>query len=74
MGGEEARKKKSLVSITDRGKPDAVCMPVEEYEAFMELLEDLRNPEFMAMVKRSRQEIEKGEVLELEELRKYLGF
>jgi prevent-host-death family protein len=70
---EAARKKKSLVFITDRGKPDAVLMPVEEYEAFVELLEDLRDPELISMVKKSRREIEKGEVMELEELRDYLG-
>lgn len=69
---EAARKKKSLVFITDRGKPDAVLMPVEEYEAFVELLEDLRDPELISMVKRSRREIEKGEVMSLEELKDYL--
>jgi prevent-host-death family protein len=47
---EAARKKRSLVFITDRRKPDAVLMPVEEYEAFIELLEawaknPLRDPE-----------------------------
>ncbi len=70
---EAARRKKSLVFITDRGKPDAVLMPVEEYEALLELLEDLRDPELISMVKRSRREIEKGEVLGLSELRGYLG-
>lgn len=68
-----ARKKKSLVFITDRGKPDAVVMPVEEYEAFVELLEDLRDPELISMVKKSRREIGAGEVMGLEELRGYLG-
>jgi prevent-host-death family protein len=67
-----ARKKKSLVFITDRGKPDAVCMPVEEYEALTELMEDLRDPELISMVKKSRREIERGEVMELEELKEYL--
>jgi prevent-host-death family protein len=70
---DKARKKKSVVFITDRGKPDAVCMPIEEYEAFVELLEDLRDPELLTMAKKSRQEIEKGEVLGLGELRDYLG-
>lgn len=70
---EAAREKKSLVFITDRGKPDAVCMPVEEFEAFSELLEDLRDPELVSIVKRSRREIEEGEVLELSELKDYLG-
>ncbi len=70
---EAARKKNSLVFITDRGKPDAVLMPVEEYEAFVELLEDLRDPELISMVKKSRREIEKGEVMELPELKDYLG-
>ncbi|MEW6555573.1 MAG: type II toxin-antitoxin system Phd/YefM family antitoxin [Actinomycetota bacterium] len=70
---ETARRKKSLVFITDRGKPDAVLMPVEEYEAFIELLEDLRDPELISMVKRSRREIEKGGVMGLKELKDYLG-
>jgi PHD/YefM family antitoxin component YafN of YafNO toxin-antitoxin module len=48
-------------------------MPVEEYEAFVELLEDMRDPELISMVKKSRREIEKGEVMEIEELRDYLG-
>lgn len=70
---EAARKKRSLVFVTDRGKPDAVLMPVEEYESFSELLEDMRNPELVSMVKRSRREIEKGEVMGLSELKDYLG-
>lgn len=70
---EAARKNSSLVFITDRGKPDAVLMPVEEYEAFIELLEDLRDPELISMVKKSRREIEKGEIMELSELKDYLG-
>ncbi len=70
---DSARRRGSVVFLTDRGKPDAVFLPVEEYEALMELLEDLRDPDLVAMVKRSRHEIAKGETMGLEELRSHLG-
>ncbi|MDI6874709.1 type II toxin-antitoxin system Phd/YefM family antitoxin [Candidatus Solincola sp.] len=69
----EARRKGSIVFLTDRGKPEAVFLPVEEYEALMELLEDLRDPDLVAMVKRSRREIAQGKTMGLEELRSLLG-
>ncbi len=68
----EARDRGSVVFLTDRGKPDAVFIPVEEFEALMELLDDLRDPDLVAMVKKSRREIAGGETLGLKELRGYL--
>jgi prevent-host-death family protein len=68
-----ARQKGSRVFITDRGKPDAVCMPIEEYEALMELIEDMHDKNLVMTVSRSRREIERGETVGLEELKKSLG-
>ena len=67
-----ARKKGSKVFITDRGRPDAVCMPIEEYEALMELIEDMHDANLVMSVHKSRREIAKGETVGLEELRKSL--
>ncbi len=47
--------------------------PVHRKDDFVELLEDLQDPELISMVKKSRREIEEGEVVELEELKSYLG-
>ncbi len=70
---KEARQRHSFVFLTDRGRPDAVFIPLEDFQALTELLDDLRDPELVAMTKKSRREIASGETMGLEELRRYLA-
>ena len=69
---KKAHQKKSKIVITDRGQPDAVCIPIEEYEAMMEFLEDAHDRNLLLMVAKSRKEIESEEVLTIDELREFL--
>lgn len=69
---KKARQKKSKIIVTDRGQPDAVCIPIEEYEALMEYLEDVHDRNMLLSVARSRKEIESGEFLEVGELEEFL--
>ena len=48
-------------------------MPIEEYEVLMELIEDMHDTNLVMTVAKSRREIDKGETVGLEELRKSLG-
>lgn len=69
---KKAHQKKSKIVITDRGRPDAVCIPIEEYEAMMEYLEDVHDRNLLLMVAKSRKEIDSGEVLGLDEFKEFL--
>ncbi|MBU1672364.1 MAG: type II toxin-antitoxin system Phd/YefM family antitoxin [Actinobacteria bacterium] len=69
---KKAHQKKAKIIITDRGRPDAVCMPIEEYEALMEYLDDVHDRNVLLQVARSRREIESGEAMSLEELKGFL--
>ncbi|MFH1150434.1 MAG: type II toxin-antitoxin system Phd/YefM family antitoxin [Actinomycetota bacterium] len=69
---KKAHQKKAKIIITDRGRPDAVCMPIEEYEALIEYLDDVHDRNVLLQVARSRREIESGDVMGLEELKGFL--
>lgn len=69
---KKAHQKKSKIVITDRGRPDAVCIPIEEYEAMMEYLEDVHDRNLLLMVAKSRKDIDSGEVLGLDEFKEFL--
>lgn len=69
---EKARDSQSKIIITERGEPDAVCLPITEYEALMELLEDMHDRNILLQVAKSRREIERGDVLGIEELEEFL--
>jgi len=69
---ERARDSHSKIIITEHGEPDAVCLPVTEYEALMELLEDMHDRNILLQVAKSRKEIEHGEAQGLEELEGFL--
>jgi prevent-host-death family protein len=69
---KKAHQKRSKIIITDRGQPDAVCLPMEEYQSLMELLEDLHDRNLLLMVAKSRKELEAGEFLVAEDLKEFL--
>ncbi len=69
---KKAQQKRAKIIITDRGQPDAVCLPIEEYQALMELLEDLHDRNLLLMVAKSRKELESGEFMVAEDLKEFL--
>jgi prevent-host-death family protein len=60
------------VIITRRGRPAAVLVPVDEYEALEETAEILSDADALTAIEEGRQEIERGETMTLDELRREL--
>ena len=55
------------VIITRRGKPVAIMLGYEEYESLLETLEVLSNPELLKGVKEGEDDIDKGDMVSLNE-------
>ncbi|MDA8379723.1 MAG: type II toxin-antitoxin system Phd/YefM family antitoxin [Actinomycetota bacterium] len=60
------------VIVTRHGRPAAVLVPVNEYEALEETAEILSDTETMAAIEEGRSEVERGETVTLDELRQEL--
>jgi antitoxin YefM len=60
------------VIVTRHGRPAAVLVPVDEYEALEETAEILSDAETMAAIDEGRREVERGDVVTLDELRREL--
>jgi len=60
------------VIITRRGRPAAVLVPVDEYEALEETAEILSDPETMDAIEEGLREAERGETVTLADLRRDL--
>ena len=60
------------VTITRHGKPVLAVMPYELFDSIMETLEIMSDPELMAALRQSLQEIARGETLPWEEVKKEL--
>jgi prevent-host-death family protein len=58
------RKSKKPLIITERGVPTTVLVDIDEYEDYLES----RNNEYVASVKKSREQIKKGEVFTIDEV------
>lgn len=60
------------VIVTRRGRPAAVLIPVDEYEALEESAEILSDAETLAAIDEGLGEIERGETVTLADLRRDL--
>jgi len=58
------RESKRPLIITERGVPTTVLVDIDEYEDYLES----RNREYVASVKKSREQIKKGEVFTMDEV------
>jgi prevent-host-death family protein len=61
------------VVITRNGRPAAVVMSQDEYESLIETLEVLSDPELMAALAESDEDIAAGRVRPWEEVKRELG-
>jgi prevent-host-death family protein len=61
------------VVVTRNGRPAAVLVPVDEYEALEESAEVLSDPDALAALETGLAEIQRGETVTLEELRAELA-
>lgn len=70
---EEASNFFARFTITRKGKPEAVLMSKEEYDALLDTLEILANKETMRSLRRAKEDIKKGRVRPLEDVVKELN-
>jgi prevent-host-death family protein len=61
------------VIITRRGRPAAVLIPVDEYDALEETVEIACDRDALAAIDEGLREVERGETVSLEDLRRELG-
>ena len=66
---DEVADRREHVVVTRRGRPAAVLIPVDEYDALEETAEILSDLEAMAAIDEGLAEIDRGETVTLEELR-----
>jgi antitoxin YefM len=57
------------VVVTRRGKPAAVLIPVDEYEALEETAEILADTDTLAAIEEGMREVERGKTVSLDDLR-----
>jgi len=61
------------VVITEDGHPKGVLMSFDEFEGWKETLDIMSDPEEVAAIRESLQEIARGEVISFDELQKNIG-
>jgi antitoxin YefM len=61
------------VLVTRNGRPAAALVPIDEYEALEETAEILSDPDALAAIEAGLAEINRGEVVELDDLRRELA-
>ena len=66
---DEVADRREHVVVTRRGRPAAVLIPVDEYEALEETAEILSDPDTLGAIGAGLAEIERGETVTLAELR-----
>ena len=70
---ERLEKEPGAVAITRRGKPVLAVMPWELYEALMETLEILGDPELINALRQGIKEVEAGKGIPWEDAKRELG-
>jgi antitoxin YefM len=68
-----AREPERAVCVTRHGRPELAVMPWELYESIIETLEVLSEPDLVAALRASIEDIERGRLLSHEEVGARLG-
>lgn len=71
---DQARKHFDEYIITVRGIPAAIIMSTAEYESWVETFEIMSDPGLMKAIREGEEDVRKGRVYDLEDVRKELGF
>ncbi len=58
------------ILITHQGHPKGMFIPVDDYEGWMETLDIMSDPEEVAAIREAMKEVERGEVVDYEEVKK----
>ena len=70
---DEVETRHEHVVITRNGRPSAVVLSTEEYEALEETLEILQDEETLEALRESEQDVRADRLFSLEEVRRELG-
>ena len=70
---DELEQRHEHVVITRNGRPVAVLVPSEEYDALEETLEILNDEDLVSALKESEEDVRAGRLTSLEDLRRELG-
>lgn len=66
---DEVVERREHVTITRHGRPSAVVIPVDEYEALEETAEILSDDDTLAAIRRGLDDLEADDVVPLEQVR-----
>lgn len=70
---EQLTQTHETVTVTRRGKPVLAILPWGEYEALVETLEVLSDPELMTALRKSIKEAKQGKLIPWEQAKRKLG-
>ncbi|HEY7733132.1 MAG TPA: type II toxin-antitoxin system Phd/YefM family antitoxin [Gaiellaceae bacterium] len=70
---DDVEMRQEHVVITRKGRPAAVVVSPEEWEAIQETVEVLQDEELLAALRESEEDVEAGRVFSLEEVKRELG-
>ena len=74
---EEVQKPDTHYTLTQRGRPKAVIMSADDFDAWQETMEIMSDPELMEEIRQTKEDFEKGRMdkfITLEELTDSLGY
>lgn len=66
---DEVADRREHVTVTRRGRPAAVLVPVDEYEALEETAEVLSDEDALAAIRRGLDDLASGDLVTLEQVR-----
>jgi len=70
---DEVEAKHEHVVITRNGRPAAVVLSTDEYEAIEETLEIVQDAETMAALRESEEDVKAGRLFSMDEVKRELG-
>ncbi len=70
---DEVSERRDYIVVTRNGVPAAALISIEEYEGLVDTAEILSDPDTMAAIEEGLAEIERGETVSFDEVRKELA-
>ena len=71
---EDVQRPNRHYTLTDKGRPKAVVLSVDEYQSLIETVDILNNPLIMKDIKKGESEYAKGQYSTLDEILKEEGY
>ena len=71
---EDVQRPNQHYTLTDKGRPKAVVLSVDEYSSLVETLEILSDPGALTRIKKAEMEYAKGEYKNWQQVKRELGY